>query len=219
MASFGEGLGAVIGASMGAGHLEEGVDKVNSVAGDFGSSVKPYNDFGQGFLAPTSNILLGQTTGDGTIGQQRLEGRGNDVMQYDDFMKGYSASPGAKYLIGQAEEAQNNSAAAKGKLLSGGNLRGLAAINEGLGSTFANQAYGQYLAGNNQQFQQLEQSLGNMFTAMGIGQTATGQQAGVASSQMNANASLAAAQAKNDQSKGSGLGSMFSGLGSLATMF
>lgn len=218
MASFGEGLGAVIGAHMGSEHLEEGVDKVNGIASGFGETSAPFSNFGSSFLAPTQNILLGQTTNP-TIGQQRLDGRGNDVQQYGDFMKSYEASPGSKYLIGQAQEAQNNSAASKGKLLSGGNLRGLSTLTEGLSNTFANQAYGQYLAGNQQQFGQLETALGNMFGAIGVGTTATGQQAGVATSQMGANANLAAAQAKNDQSKGSGLGSMFSGLGSLATMF
>lgn len=218
MASFGEGLGAVVGGAMADRHLEEGVDKVNGIASGFGSSVQPFKSFGQSFLAPAQNILLGETTNK-SIGQQRLMGTGDDVKQYDDFMKDYEASPGAKYIMGQAEEAQNNSAAARGKLLSGGNLRGLETMRTGLSNTFANQAYGQYLAGNSQQFSQLETALGNMFGAIGVGTTATGQEAGVATGQMSANASLAAAQAKNDQSKGSGFGSMFSGLGSLATMF
>jgi hypothetical protein len=218
MASFGDGLGAVIGASMGAEHLEQGVDAVNGIASGFGRTVQPYKDFGSNFLAPVQNILLGESTNK-SIGQQRLMGTGDDVQQYGDFMKSYEASPGAKYLMGQAEEAQNNSAASRGKLLSGGNLRGLETMRTGLANTFANQAYGQYLAGNNQQFNQLETALGNMFGAIGVGTTATGQESGVATGQMGANASLAAAQAKNDQSKGSGLGSMFSGLGSIATMF
>lgn len=218
MASFGEGLGTLVGGALAANDLEKGVDKVNGISDSFNSTSGQFSGFGSNFLPATQNILLGQTTNP-TIGQQRLDGRGNDVKQYDDFMKDYKASPGAEYVIGQANEAQNNSAASKGKLLSGSNLRSLSTINEGLSSTFANQAYGQYLAGNNQQFQQLEQSLGNMFQAIGVGTTATGQQAGVATGQMNANASLAAAQAKNDQSKGSGFGTIFSGLGSLATAF
>lgn len=218
MASFGDGLGAVIGGAMADRHLGDAVDKVNGIADSFGGTVAPFRSFGQSFLAPAQNILLGETTNK-SIGQQRLMGTGDDVKQYDDFMKDYEASPGAKYIMGQAEEAQNNSAAARGKLLSGGNLRGLETVRTGIASTFANQAYDQYLKGDNQQFNQLETALGNMFGAIGVGTTATGQQAGVATGQMSANANLAAAQAKNDQSKGSGFGSMFSGLGSLATMF
>src|SRR5262249_49062662 len=114
---------------------------------------------------------------------------------------------------------QNESAAAKGGLLSGTNLRTLGAIDTGITSTFANQAYDQYLKGNTQQFGQLEQALGNMFQAIGVGTTATGQQAGVAQSQMAGQAAIAQAQAKNDQGKGSGFGSMFGGLASLATGF
>jgi hypothetical protein len=180
MADFGMGLGTAIGGALGHEDIKQGTDKVNGIASGFNNTTAPYNDFGSSFLAPTSNILLGQTTGDGTIGQQRLEGHGNDVQQYGDFMKSYTASPGSQYLIGQAQEAQNNSAASKGKLLSGGNLRGLDTLTEGLSNTFANQAYGQYLAGNQQQFGQLESALGNMFGAIGVGTTATGQQAGVA---------------------------------------
>lgn len=207
MASFGEGLGAVIGSSMAADHLEEGVDRVSGLGSGFGSSVQPFREFGQSFL-PAATSQIG-----------KIAGRAGTVKGYDDFMKDYSASPGAEYLIGQAEEAQNNSAAARGKLLSGGNLRGLETMRMGLSNTFANQAYDQYLKGDNQQFGQLETALGNMFGAIGVGTTATGQEAGVATGQMNAQASLSAAQAKNDQSKGSGIGSMFGGLGSLATMF
>jgi len=218
MASFGEGLGAVVGGAMASKDLEAGVDKVNGIATGFGDTTAPYNSFGSSFLAPAQNILLGQTTNK-DIGEQRLMGTGNDVQQYGDFMKNYQTSDAAKYAIGQGTEAVNNSAAAKGKLISGGNERGLATMQQGIASQFANQAYGQYLAGNSQQFGQLETALGNMFGAIGVGTTVTGQQAGVASSQMGANANLAAAQAKNDQSKGSGLGSMFSGLGSLATAF
>jgi hypothetical protein len=193
---FGAGLGAVIGGNMAAEHLEEGVDKVNGIATGFGSSVAPYNQFGQSFLDQA------------TVSANNLEGTAHNVKQYDDFMKDYQTSDAAKYAINQGTEAVNNSAAAKGKLLSGGNERALATMQQGISSQFANQAYGQYLAGNAQQFGQLEASLGNMFRAIGVG-----------GSQMNANASLAADQAKNDQSKGSGFGSLFDGLGSLATMF
>lgn len=204
--SFGEGLGQLVGGVMGADHLEAGVDSVNGTANGFGRTVEPYNSFGQSFLNPATDAIGGVSHAAGT-------------KSYDDFMRDYQTSPGARYQMGQATEAQNNSAAASGKLLSGSNERALSNINQGIASTYANQAYGSYLQGNQQNFGQLETSLGNMFGAIGIGTTATGQEAGVAGSQIGANANLAAAQAKNDQSKGSGLGSMFGGLGSLAAMF
>lgn len=207
MASFGEGLGGLVGGIVGHEDINAGIGRVNDAASSFGSSVAPYNAFGQSFLNQA------------TVSANRIEDVAQNVQGYDDFVKNYQTSPAAQYAIGQGTEAVNNSAAARGKLLSGGNERALATMQQGIASQFMNQAYGQYLAGNNQQFSQLEQSLGNMFKAIGIGQTATGQEAGVTSSQMGANAQLAAAQAKNDQGKGSGLGSIFSGLGSFATMF
>lgn len=207
MAGFGEGLGQFIGAELGAADLRGGVDAVNGTAGGVTRATEPYNQFGQSFLPGASNAIGG------------LSAKAGETQSYDDFMKNYSASPGVKYQMGQALEAQNESAASKGQLLSGTNLRALTGISEGIAATGANTAYDQYLKGNNQQFGQLESALGGMFKAIGVGETATGQQAGVASSQMGAQSSLAQAQAKNDQSKGSGLGSMFGGLGSLAAMF
>lgn len=203
---FGDGLGQVIGAGMASDTLAKGSNTIDNVANTFGGNVAPYNDFGASFL-PTA------TAGVGSVGGAA------GTQSYGDFMKGYSTSPGAQYTMDQATEAQNNSAASKGKLLSGTNERALAGINEGISSTYANQAYGSYLQGNQQNFGQLETSLGNMFSAIGVGTTATGQQAGVTNAQMNNQAAITQAQAKNDQSKGSGFGSMFSGLGSLATAF
>lgn len=207
MAGFGDGLGAVIGGVMGHEDINQGIGRVNDAAAGFNSSVEPFRGFGASWIPGA------------TVGIDAAWGKAKEVKGYDDFMKDYSASPGSKYLIGQAEEAQNNSAAARGKLLSGGNLRGLETMREGLSNTFANQAYGQYLAGNNQQFSQLETALGNMFKAIGVGTTATGQEAGVVTGKMGADANLAAAQAKNDQGKGGGIGTLFNGLGSIATMF
>jgi hypothetical protein len=207
MANFGEGLSQFAGAGIGASDLASGARNVNATADMFSSTVAPYNTFGQSFLNPAS-------AGIGQIAEKAGQTQG-----YEDFLKNYQTSPGAKYQLGVADEAQNNSAAAKGQLLSGSNLRQLSTINQGIASTDANQAYGSYLAGNNQQFGQLESSLGNMFKAIGVGETATGQQAGVQTAQMGNQAALAQAQAKNDQSKGSGLGSMFSGIGSMALAF
>ncbi len=204
MAGFGAGLGQLIGGAMANEDLERGTSSVNRTAEGFNSVTTPYNSFGSSFLPKASGAI------------DKINSEAGTSMGYDDFMKSYSASPGAEYVKGQALEAQNESAAAKGQLLSGTNLRALTGIGEGISNTFANQAYDQYLKGENQQFGQLETALGNMFGAIGVGTTATGQQAGVANSQMTQQSSLAQAQAKNDASKGSGIGSMFGGLGPLS---
>lgn len=206
MAGFGEGLGAVVGSSLAANDLSNGVNSVNGTADKFGQYLAPYNTFGASFLP-------GATAGVGSVAGAA------GTQSYEDFMKNYQTSPGAAYTMGQATEAQNNSAAASGKLLSGSNERALSSINQGISGQYANQAYGSYLQGNQQNFGQLETALGNMFSAIGVGTTATGQDAGVTSSQMGAQSSLAQAQAKNSQAKGTGFGSMFSGLGSLGASF
>lgn len=204
---FGAGLGEFIGAELGAYDLNAGINTVRDTANGFNAETRPYNTFGQSFLEPASGGIAGINDVAGTS------------KSYDDFMKDYTNTPAVKYQLDQMNRAQENSAAAKGGLLSGTNLRALSTIDNGIVSQGANTAYNEYLAGNSQQFGQLEAALGNMFNAIGVGTTATGQQAGVAQSQMAQQAALAQAQAKNDQSKGSGLGSMFGGLGAVAAMF
>lgn len=207
MPTFGEGLGTFAGAALGAHDLSKGMDAVNGISTGFADTTKSYNTFGQSFLDPASG-------GIGAVADKAGTTKG-----YDDFMRDYTTTPGVQYQLQQGKEAQNESAASKGQLLSGTNERALSTISQGIANTGANTAYNEYLAGNNQQFGQLESALGNMFKAIGVGTTATGQQAGVDTAQMGATSSIAQAQAKNDQSKGSGLGSIFGGLGSLATSF
>ena len=205
--SFGSGLGAVIGGAEAASDLSAGLKAVNNTADRFGETVAPYNQFGQSFFQPATDAA------------GKVSSAAGNVQSYDDFMKNYQASPGAQYDIQQGQEAQNNSAAARGQLLSGTNQRAQSDITQSIANKYANQAYGSYLQGNQQQFGQLTSALGSMFQGIGVGQTATGQQAGVDTSQMNNTSTIAQAQAKNDQSKGSGFGSMFDGLGSAMAMF
>lgn len=209
MADFGTGLGQVIGTSIASDDLKNASGSVDSIASNFGSSIAPNVQFGQSFL-PTASGTINDIAG--TAGK-------DPNLNYNNFMQNYQTSPGAAYTIGQANQVQNNSAAAKGGLLSGSNERALGTIDAGIANTYANTAYGNYLQGSNQQFGQLESSLGNMFNAIGVGTTATGQQAGLDASQMSSQAQIAQAQAKNDQAKGSGFGSMFSGLGTAALLF
>jgi len=206
-ADFGGGLGTVIGANLAAGDLSNAMGSVNGMASGFGSTVAPYNSFGQSFLQPTTNAIGG------------VSSFANNTQGYDQFMSTYTNTPAAQYQLQQADKVQNDSAASKGSLLSGANERALGTINSGIVAQNANNAYGEYLAGNNQQFGQLESALGNMFSAIGVGTTATGQQASVTNADINANSQIAQAQAKNDQSKGSGIGSMFGGLGAMKFPF
>lgn len=199
---FGGGLGAIIGGIAADNHLDNALHDINDIKNSFAGTTEPYNNFGKSFLDPATSTIGGAVN------------KANTTLGYDQFMSSYTNTPAVQYQLDQADTRQNNTAAAGGKILSGENLRTLKTIDNGIISQGANTAYNEYLAGNSQQFGQLESSLGNMFSAIGIGQVATGQQAGIDSAQIGANTQLAMAQAKNDQSKGSGLGSMFSGISS-----
>ena len=207
--SFGSGLGTVIGSSLAAGDLNSGLENVNNTSANFAGTTAPYNEFGSSFLSPAS----------GAIGNISKVAGADPNLNYNTFMANYQGSPGQTYTTDVANKVQNSSAAATGDLLSGANERALATTDAGIANTYANQAYTNYLSGNSQQFGQLESALGNMFNAIGVGTTATGQQAGVDVAQMNQQSAIAQAQAKNDQSKGGGIGSMFNGLGSFAASF
>lgn len=212
---FGGGLGAVIGGELGHEDINQGINAVSNAStnafGTVNALAGPYNAFGQSFLPTATNQIT------------KVADTANNTQGYDQFMSTYTNTPAAQYQLQQANKEQNNTAAARGGLLSGANERALATMDNGIIAQNANNAYNEYLAGNSQQFGQLETALGNMFNAIGVGTTATGQEipavTGITSSQNTANASLAASQAKNDQGKGAGMGSMFSGLGAMALAF
>lgn len=207
MSGFGAGLGSVIGSSLAAGQLNAGQSAVNTNTSAFEGETQPYNSFGQSFMPAASSIGSNIASTAGT------------TQSYDDFMKNYTNTPAVQYQLQQGNQTINSSAAAGGNLLSGANLRNLQTQDQGIVSTGANTAYNEYLQGNNQQFGQLTSALSGLLGGVGVGSTATGQDAGVVNGQNQATSQIAQAQAKNDQSKGSGIGSMFSGLGSFAAAF
>lgn len=215
-ATFGDGLGGVAGGLLARGDLEDASMTIRGRTDDVMSQTAPYAGFGSSFLDPAKGALVGSGS-NGTVGQNRLLGDGSDVQSYQDFMKDYKTSDAAKYTMGQATDAIDNSSSARGKLLSGTNVRAINQTAQDIASTYANKGYEEYLAGNNQQFGQLQSVLGNLFQGIGVGQTATGQNVSAVSSENGAQASIAASQAKADAGIGSGIGSMFTGLAGLAT--
>lgn len=217
------GLGTAIGAGMGSADLSAAQGQVGGLASDFLKQDQPFITFGSNFLQPTSSVLLGSDgSGAGsnpTIGLSRLQGNGNDVTQFEPFMQNFSMSPGGKYLTQTGMQSLDNSAAARGGLLSGANLRAGANLSEGIANTDMLSQYNAYLAGNNQQFQQLQGSLQDMFGGIGVGQTGVGQYGSVVSSEMMAQAQMAAAQAQSAAAKGGGMGQALGGLGGMAAKF
>lgn len=207
MSSFGAGLGSVVGSGLAAGALDSGQSAVNTNTGAVEGETAPFVQFGQSFLPNATNIGNQITNTAGT------------TQGYNQFMQGYTNTPAVQYQLQQADATRNNSAAATGGLLSGANLRAGSTIDNGIISQGANNAYNEYLAGNNQQFGQLTSAFGSLLNGAGVGTTATGQDVAATTSQNSATSAISQAQAKNDQSKGSGLGSMFSGLGAAALAF
>lgn len=207
MADFGSGLGSVIGGAMAKDTLDNAGQAAGEAGNGFLSLVSPNIQFGQSFLPQAQGAIAG-------AGQFA-----SGTKSYDDFMKSYETSPAAQYQIQQGTEATNNSAAAKGNLLSGTNQRALSTMQQGIAAQNANQSWQNYLSGNQNQFGQLQSIIGNMFSGINSGQTASGQYGNVLGTQMNAQSQLAQAEAKADQSKGSGFGSMFSGIGSMFGAF
>lgn len=207
MAGFGAGIGAILGNAA----AKDTLDNAGQAAGDLGNSYKdlvsPNIQFGQSFL-PAANTWIGNAASHAT-----------NTKSYDQFMQDYETTPAAQYLIGQGTEATNNSAAAKGGLLSGSNLRALSTMQQGIASQSANQSWNSYLSGNQNQFGQLQSLVGNIFSGIGVGSTATGQYGGVLNNQMTQQSALAQKKAEADKGKGSGFGSLFDGLGSIGSMF
>ena len=197
---FGSGLGTAIGGEIASQDVAQGQSAVNNNTANAIAQTVPYNQFGQSFLQPATSAI------------NNIQSQAGNVEGYDQFMSSYTNTPAAQYQLQQANQAQNNSAAASGGLLSGSNERALGTIDQGIVSQGANTAYNEYLQGNQQGFGQLESALGNMFSAIGVGQTATGQDVNATNVQNQATAALTAQQATAGQAKGSGLGSMFNGL-------
>jgi hypothetical protein len=207
MSSFGAGLGSVIGSGMALGDLQNGQTALNQNTQATQNQTQPFVSFGQSFL-PSTGAAIG--------GVQQAAGQSQG---YNQFTQNYQNTPAAQYQLQQANQVQNNSAAATGNLLSGSNERALGTVDQGIVSQGANTAYNEYLQGNQQNFGQLESSLGNMFNAIGVGTTGTGQNVSLTNSLNTATEANAQAQATQSAAKGSGIGSMFNGITSLATKF
>ena len=197
---IGSGLGQIIGAEIGSQDIQQGQDTVTANTNAIQGQQQPFINFGQSFLPSATNAIGG------------AQNFANNTQGYNQFMSTYTNTPAAQYQLQQADQVQNNSAAASGNLLSGSNERALGTINNGIVAQNANTAYNEYLSGNNQQFGQLESALGNMFQAIGVGQTGTGQDVSSTNAENTDITNLAQAQAKQGNAKGSGLGSIFGGM-------
>src|ERR1700744_1326546 len=100
MSGFGVGLGSVIGSSLAASDLQGGQNAVNNNVASTENQTQPYNQFGQSFLPTATNAI------------NNLETQAGNTQGYEQFLQGYTMTPGAQYQMGVANQQQNSSAAA-----------------------------------------------------------------------------------------------------------
>jgi hypothetical protein len=196
--AIGGALGGLFGGLSGLASTQAGVNAVGSLTDTGAAQVAPYNFTGAGYLGPQAQNLLGNTTGSANIGMGRINQAGNPL-SFEDFAGNFNTSEGAKYLMETAAAAQDNSAAAKGGLLSGANLRAQATQQTNIAQQDLMDQYKAALAGQQQDFAQREQSYQNLY-----GQEAMGLQAGIAEAGTYAQGARA-------------IGSLYQGLTSSAT--
>lgn len=89
------------------------------------------------------------------------------------------ATPGYQFQLQQGQQALQNSAAARGGLLSSGTAKSLDQYSQGLASTNYQQTYNNSLTQYQQAYNEYQQNQANQFNRLasvaGIGQTAAGQ--------------------------------------------
>lgn len=216
LSGLGGALGGLFGGLSSLASTQAGVNAVGQLTDLGAAQVAPYNFAGANYLGPIGSDLLGTGAGSQNIGNARVNAATNPV-DFEDFAKNYNTSEGAQYLMKTAAAAQDNTAAARGGLLSGANLRSQTGIAEGIANQDLNQQYQATLQGQQQNFQQEETSYQNMY-----GQEAMGLQAGIAEAGTYAQGAraigslyqgLSSQTAAAGQSFGSALGSVFSAIG------
>jgi len=212
---IGQALGGLFGGLSSLAATQAGVGAVGGMTGIGAQELDPYNQQGQSFIPGISDTLTGSGAGSNAIGMGRINAAGNPT-DFQDFAKNYNTSEGAQYLMNTARAAQDNSATARGGLLSGANLRAQTGIAEGI----ANQdLLGQFQAtesGQQQDFNQRQASYQNLYGQEALGEQAGLGQAGTFAQGARAIGSLYGGLANQTATAGnnfgSGLGSLFSGI-------
>lgn len=134
-------------------------------------------------------------------------------------------TPGYQFQLQQGEQALQNSAAAKGGLLTGGTEKALDQYSQGLASTNYQQTYNNALQQYQQSYNEFQQNQANQFNRLasvaGLGQTAAGQlgQEGQAAAGNVGNISLTtgAQQGQDLQNAGAATASGYVGAGNAAS--
>lgn len=108
-------------------------------------------------------------------GQTALGGMQDADFQRDFTMSDFQADPGYAFRMQEANKALERSASARGGLMGGGTLKGLATLNQNLASQEYGAAYDRFNADRDRRF-------GRLSNLAGMGQASASQQAGNAMS-------------------------------------
>lgn len=98
-------------------------------------------------------------------GAQALSGLGNSDFQRDFTSRDFDVDPGYNFRMAEGQKAIERSAAARGGLNSGANMKALAKYGQGLASDEYNNAYNRFNSDRDRRFNRLS-------SVAGVGQTA-----------------------------------------------
>jgi len=194
---------------------QAGQSGVSNFIGQGVQATEPFRQQGLGYLEPINTALLGDNAGSNAIGMGRVMSDVNPV-DFQNYAANFSMSPEYQYQMRSGLGALNSTAAARGGLLSGANMR----ANNEMAQDYAYKNlinyYDKFAAGQQQDFTQRQGSLDNMYKQEQLGANAAGQQSTLYGQGASALASLYASQmsasASTAQGKGSGLGSVIGGI-------
>ncbi|KRQ03284.1 hypothetical protein AOQ71_31645 [Bradyrhizobium manausense] len=149
--------------------------------------------------------------GYGTVGLGRVN-LGFNPLDFNSFAASYQMSPAAQYQMGIGDAAVNNSAAAKGGLLSSADLRNLMTTNQGIVSQDMFKQYGAELQGQQQDYSQRLASMGLLQSQEAMGANASNA---VMSGASSSGASQASAISSGANAAAADYANMFKGFGNL----
>lgn len=170
-------------------------------------------------LTNTNNQIRTDFTPYTSAGSSAITALNNNLQNGTGFAKNFTMSdfyndPGYQFTLQQGQNAVNNSAAARGGLLSGGAAKGLASYNTGLANQTYNDAWNRYM-------QNRQQGYNELMGVAGMGQNAlntvsnAGLTTGTQQAQNTFNALTGAADARSAgiMGMGNGVGGGMSSLG------
>jgi hypothetical protein len=211
---IGQALGGLFGGLSSLAATQAGVGAVTGLTDIGAQTLSPYNDQGISTI-PDINSSLFSGTGSDNIGLGRVNASGNPV-DFQDFAKNYNTSEGAQYLMDTARAAQDDTAASRGGLLSGANIRAQTGIAEGIANQDLLSQFQATESGQQQDFQQRQAAYQNLYGQEALGENAALGQAGTFAQGSRAIGSLYGGLSnsvnQSGNTFGSGLGSVFSGI-------